>query len=709
MKSYKEFTPIANVETVKNKSGVFYNSPCAFDIETTSYYTLSGEKRATMYIWQMSVFGENYYGRTYDDMLLFFKTLKKAYCKNGEKIIVYVHNLAYDSHFILKWLNVNTIFATDKHEPLYFEHDNFLIFKCSLRLSGKKLAHLADGMNIEEKITGYDYSKIRHCKTFMTDDELLYCETDINIVYHFICEEIKRNHNDITQIPYTLTGYARRYCRNKCLRSVKYSDWFKRNTPTDPELYKMLRQAFTGGITHANAIHCDVTVENVTNYDLQSDYPAQIVKNKYPSTPFMKHKIDKFPEDEKTAVIAEVMFYGLKARYTHSVLSVSKCFCLCPVYKKQIYTCRKCPLYGSCPHGLYLDNGRIIQCGNVTTTITEIDFEYLKLMYEWDSYKIIKSYVAKKDYLPREFVLATLQLYADKTRLKDLPGYEIDYKLSKGLLNSLYGMCVTDIVHDFYNYTPDNDEMWTEEKNVDIAGTLLKYQNNYHSFLLYQTGVYITAFARRDLVTVIANICNLATDSMNGKPFDDILYYDTDSIKLINGDKYKKVFEEFNLKNRADMANAADYHNIKFQYFEPTDKNGNKRLLGIFDTEKPYTRFKTLGAKRYVYEYADGTFHITIAGVNKDTGAAYMKKLAAETGTGIFDIFDDELFFPEKYCGKKALYYSDTGFTEILTDYNGKDCVINERAFIHMCDTSYSLSIADDFKHLFTNYKNWGI
>lgn len=48
--------------------------------------------------------------------------------------------------------------------------------------------------------------------------------------------------------------------------------------------------------------------------------------------------------------------------------------------------------------------------------------------------------------------------------------------------------------------------------------------------------------------------------------------------------------------------------------------------MGVFESEGCYERFKTLGAKKYVYEQ-NGKLHITIAGVNKKTGAEELGKI----------------------------------------------------------------------------------
>ena len=45
----------------------------------------------------------------------------------------------------------------------------------------------------------------------------------------------------------------------------------------------------------------------------------------------------------------------------------------------------------------------------------------------------------ERDYLPTDFVKSIVKLYLDKTMLKGVEGREVDYALSKELLNSCYG------------------------------------------------------------------------------------------------------------------------------------------------------------------------------------------------------------------------------------------------------------------------------
>ena len=49
-----------------NKNISYYNVPCAFDIEVSSFY-YGGEKNATMYIWQFGLLNWVTYGRTWEE------------------------------------------------------------------------------------------------------------------------------------------------------------------------------------------------------------------------------------------------------------------------------------------------------------------------------------------------------------------------------------------------------------------------------------------------------------------------------------------------------------------------------------------------------------------------------------------------------------------------------------------------------------------
>lgn len=63
---------------------------------------------------------------------------------------------------------------------------------------------------------------------------------------------------------------------------------------------------------------------------------------------------------------------------------------------------------------------------------------------------------------------------------------------------------------------------------------IAKYNDSTTRFLYYPWGVWVTAYARRNLWTGIVNIA------------DDYVYSDTDSIKFLNYEKHTGFIEEYN-------------------------------------------------------------------------------------------------------------------------------------------------------------------
>ena len=67
------------------------------------------------------------------------------------------------------------------------------------------------------------------------------------------------------------------------------------SSPTNQDLYNLLKRCFAGGFTHCNWIYCKTVVENVTSLDKTSFYPAIMCKEKFPRK-FIKMKREKFFE-----------------------------------------------------------------------------------------------------------------------------------------------------------------------------------------------------------------------------------------------------------------------------------------------------------------------------------------------------------------------------------------------------------------------------
>ena len=204
-----------------NKRVDYYNVPCSFDIETTSFYRqysqLENEKCAIMYEWTLGINGNVIIGRSWNDFISCIKIISDTLklFPNHKRLIIYVHNLSYEFQFICKRFEWFKIFAIDQRKPIYAITTEGIEFRDSYLLSGYALAKLGEELRkypVQKMVGDLDYSLMRHEKTELTDKELKYCENDVRVVMAYIKERIEADGN-ITKIPLTKTGYVRKYCK----------------------------------------------------------------------------------------------------------------------------------------------------------------------------------------------------------------------------------------------------------------------------------------------------------------------------------------------------------------------------------------------------------------------------------------------------------------------------------------------------------------
>lgn len=677
LKDLTQFLSTINTkDIIKSKDKIYYNLAMSFDIETSSFYEdkngviytnddyrklknqVRADKKAIMYIWQFAIEENVIIGRTWNDFLYFCKKLYDFLNLKERYIVVYVHNLSYEFQFICKWFNWIDIFADSERKPIKAMTDSHFIFKCSFRLSGYSLEVLANNLkshNIKKMVGDLDYNLIRNSKTPITKEELKYCENDVLIVTAYIDEQINEFGN-IEKIPLTQTGKVRRYVRKQCFQNKEYQYFIKELTIEKPE-YMLLKNAFMGGFTHCNAMYTNKICKNVTSYDFTSSYPTVLISEKYPMSKgkevYITTETELLNLIKNYCVLVDLQFTNIKTSFMYEqIISYSKC--------RNI----KNPL---------INNGRIVQADTLTITCTDVDFLNIRDFYKWDSMKIGLCYIYKKDYLPKEFIKTILHLYKSKTELKGVDGKEVEYLHSKELLNSLYGMCVTSIVHDTVNF---NGAEWTTE-NGNLDEELKNYNTDKNRFLFYQWGVWCTAYARNNLYTGIKE-CK-----------DDYIYSDTDSIKIFNADKHQKYFEEYNKWIVQKLEKCLNYHKIPLDYISPKTIKGEIKTLGIWDFDGFYTDFKTLGAKRYIFR-KDNKLSITVCGLSKKSGKEFI-----ENQEKPFLFFNDGMFVDCDHTGKMTHTYIDREIENVITDYLGNTAYYHEKSFIHLEKTDYLLSLSD--------------
>ena len=656
------------IEKKREKDGYveYLDIIASFDIETSSF-EIYGTKSGCMYIWMLCIEGKVTIGRTWEEFTTTINKIVDFYKLNeNRRLIIYIHNLAFEFQWFCKYFEWLNVFARDKRKPMKALTTLGIEFKCSYILSGCSLEKIAEDLTkykVKKLVGNLDYTLIRTSKTELTKDELNYCINDVLVIVAYIKEQIEY-YGKITTLPLTNTGRVRKLCKKQCFNSDnynKYKELMKRLILNDKE-YLLLKNAFSGGFTHANWLFCEDIKENVKSFDFTSSYPTVMISEKYPCTRGEKIKttIEEIERDKNLyCFVFNIRFKNIRPRLYHeNYISKSKCWEL----KKSKE-----------------NNGRIISAELLTTTITEVDYFIIKDFYEWDSCEVGQCYRYRKAYLPSPIVNIILDLYEDKTTLKDVEGKEFEYQLKKGMLNSMYGMICMDVSSDEIYY----DSEWESEK-ADLKECIKQYNNDKSRFLFYPWALYVTAYSRRNLFYAIKE-CK-----------DDYIYSDTDSIKITNFEKYIPFFERYNKWITERLERACKFHGFDVERLRPRTIKGKQKPLGVWDDDGFYTKFKTLGAKRYLVEINNEKIKATVAGINKTKLAEYLNNMVDDG----FSYFSDNMFIPASHSGKITASYFDEKQEGIIRDYKGQEFYYKELSGVNMGISDYRLGISELYRIL---------
>lgn len=655
-----------------NKKIKYANVPCAIDIETSSFYE-NGEKRGVMYAFVIGINGKCYIGRTYEELWMSLDRIVDFYqLSDKRRMIFYVHNLSFEFQWFRKWRNWTKVFATDERVPLYALDDKGIELRCSYQLSGYSLANVGKNLTkykVEKMVGDLDYKLIRHNETPLSDKEMGYILNDGLVVMAYIQEEIENHYNNISLLELTKTGKVRKYVRKMCLygdkktryKYYRYHNIMKSLPITSINEYEQLKRAFQGGFTHADSLQVGKVINNVHSFDFTSSYPAVMVMEKYPMEKGELIQIKSKEEFEHNmklyCCIFDATFENIESTFVYDhPISVSKCYLL----EKYVS-----------------DNGRLVSAEKISITLTEIDFDIIRHFYSWKHLRIKNFRRYRRQYLPRDFVLAILNLYQKKTTLKGVEDSVVEYNNSKEMLNSCYGMCVTDILRDEIEYNNDNWEPVAINQEEEIQ----KYNDKKNRFLCYQWGVWVTAYARRNLFSAIYELKS------------DYIYSDTDSVKFINLERHKDYFNRYNKMVDNKLKNAMEEQDIDIELTRPKTITGKTKVIGYWDYEECFEKFKTLGAKRYMIKDDKG-YSLTVSGINKKIAIPY---LLEKYGDRIMDEFKDGLIIPPQFTGKNIHTYIDDETSGIITDYRGYNLPYYEKSSIHLEESGYELSLSKEF------------
>ena len=240
----------------------------------------------------------------------------------------------------------------------------------------------------------------------------------------------------------------------------------------------------------------------------------------------------------------------------------------------------------------------------------------------------------------------------------------------------MFGCFLTSIIQADVSYNEglwDVGELTTEIINKKLHDLAMPYKWNNRYYLNYWVGVYVTAYARRDLWS-----CIIPNDR-------NVIYGDTDSL-FIRGNADFTWYNEQNMELLKKSATANDFDLSKAC---PVDPKGRLQVLGEFSHEPDFIEFKALGAKRYVERREDNKLYLTVAGINKG---------AVECLHDDIELFAKDFEFDkdDESVNKKLLTYISDQPQVTWPDGYVSTCEHG----INLRRTGYKLTIPDEYENL---------
>lgn len=679
---------MADTETSKSvQKGIEENHMVAFTISIRAYET----NIVTLY------------GNRPSEFIETVIRLKKHL--EGDKLIIYWHNMSYDWVFIRKFVLAQfgtpvKLLATKPHYPIYIEFENGLIFKDSLILAQRSLEKWADDLNVEHKkaVGKWDYLKIRNQCDDFTADELEYIEHDTLAGVECINALMKQLNKRIYSMPYTATGIPREEVRKRGKKNNARA-LFERCVAKDYHVQELLEKVYHGGFTHANRHVIGLTQygtreDPIKAFDFTSSYPYCMLAFKFPMTEF---KLLDRPDTNGVFSPDEILKMSDTYAFIFKLILVN-------VRLKNDDIPMPALQYSKCVRDMncVLDNGRVLCADFVEIYINEIDLKVLKDQYDWQGEgACVEVYYSEKQYLPQWFTDYVFECFYNKTMLKEDKKHPelydpVAYALAKSIVNSLYGMCVQkpckEEIFELYDEgeyrvgpeylteaekcnLPEEEQrkLLKQREHDHMVELYQKYLDNNNNILNYAWGVWVTSYAFYNLFQL-------------GSCCGEWYYSDTDSC-------YGKDWD----MEKVNAYNEGCKEKLRANGYGPVVRNGKEYWLGVVDCDE-YIEFKTVGAKRYVVRYEEfneekqifeSRLKLTVAGVPKKKGALCLED--------DIENFSEGFIFDGKRTGKQTHTYF---FPEdIHIDDNGNE--IGDSIDLSPCDYLLSAVETYDWEKLF--------
>lgn len=402
----------------------------------TTYICLDTETSHTdnttgwVYQWAAK-FGKHYiYGRRPSEIITMLQTIAEHYQLNSnKKIILYLHNAAYDLEYIKLFLRqydpTAEFLAVDAHAIIQCDVLGFRIL-CSYKLTNLSLDALSKNYaeTYTKAVGEIDYNIVRYQDDELTQNDWFYMFSDVASQYDGIAGYLKmQGYKYAYQAPITSTGFVRANCR-KAAQKADWRDDFI-DSRLDLEQYNLCRQCFMGGVCIASFMHAGTTIrgDKLRHKDFCSSYPARQLLDYFPrGAPSWYGEVES--EDELDEICNEycaifiltIDNVDIKQGVTAPCIPSSKC-----IHKE----------------GELKLNGKIVHADTLTMVVCELDYKWICKQYDFDLIAVDKMLIFERGPMPDWLKEEVFLYFKNKCTLKGVN--ELLYAKSKNMLNSVYG------------------------------------------------------------------------------------------------------------------------------------------------------------------------------------------------------------------------------------------------------------------------------
>lgn len=640
------------------------NLIAGFDTETTQ---VNGKDPiAFMYEWTFGVEDTIVYGRTWDELREFLLNLRADLCLHSDyKLIVFDQRLKFEFQFFKRelWISEDPkeFISRDARNILRCVVNDVFEFRSSDEFSERSLDAMGALLGIP-KIKGFDYSIPRLPSTPLDDFELSYFERDVRILLEYFKKARDERYKIAWKIPLTATREIKNLIyKNFAVMGngvLTYANQF-RDKPEDREKLEKLQDAFFGSWNFSSLVHDEETIENVTGVDRSSDYAAHMLLERYPVKKFKKVQ----PPDDWRELLS-LRYRNTAYFVTLSLKNLENIYPgigFLPENKRWKYQPERCEIL----------HDRILKAKDIILTLTDIDFKLLCEFYAFDEDAVIvEMYAAKYGYLPPYVVKTVYDLYVQKAEAKEvisaikkerLPTLqeEDEYTIAKTRVSRIYGIFVQNPLMLVYS--------WDAKKNKCVVAVdeddnpIEEYVKGDRDPVLYQWGVWVTAYARRAELTVFKEMDLYINDYGEPRSRDTVLYGDTDSLKY-TGD-HTSIIIAYNEEVKRKISRFVRMNRCLFDFSEEKLQG-----LGIWDFEH-YRKFRTIGVKKYGYIDDRGNFVAKFSGLCRENEYFSRFETADEKLEAI--LYDMEI--PAEFSANKTLTYNDDAIEAVVQDRDGRE------------------------------------